>query len=60
MKCCIVLEKENYLIKNESGKIISSAQTLKQAKAQVKRLNKKQGASNEKTHNNTHSTSTKS
>lgn len=60
MKYCIVLEKENYLIKNKSGKIISSTQTLAQAKSQLKRLNQKQGVSNEKTHNNTHSTSTKS
>ena len=60
MKYCIVLEKGNYLIKNKQGKIISSTQSLAQAKAQVGRLTQKQGVSNEKTHNNTHNTSTKS
>ena len=60
MKYCIVLEKENYLIKNKQGKIISSCQTLAQAQAQLERLTQNQGVSNEKTHNNTHSNSTKS
>ena len=48
MKYSIVLEKENYLIKNKQGKIISSCQTLTEAQAQAERFQAKNSGKNNK------------